>query len=78
MAPFMASLVARLNQAKKENVGFLNPFLYTNAANGIVHDVTLGTNAIDPSTKGYEAGPGWVACSGLGTPDGAAMLNQLP
>jgi len=78
VAPLMAALVSRLNQAKKKNVGFLNPFLYSNAANGVMHDVTSGTNAIDNTIKGYQAGPGWDACTGLGTPDGTAILNNLP
>ena len=42
VAPLMAALVARLNQAKKKNVGFLNPFLYLNVAKGVVRDVTCG------------------------------------
>jgi kumamolisin len=78
VAPLMAALVTRLNQAKKKNVGLLNPFLYANAAKGVVHDVTSGTNAIDKTLKGYQAGPGWDACTGLGTPDGVAILNNLP
>ena len=78
VAPLMAALVARLNQAKKKNVGFLNPFLYANVAKGVVHDVTSGTNAIKNTIKGYEARPGWDACTGLGTPDGTAILNNLP
>lgn len=77
VAPLMAALVARLNQAKQKNVGFLNPFLYANVANGVVHDVTLGTNEIVDTVKGYAAGPGWDACTGLGTPDGTAILNNL-
>jgi kumamolisin len=78
VAPLMASLVALLNQARKKNVGFLNPFLYANATSGIVTDVTKGTNAIaNAPIKGYNAGPGWDACSGLGTPDGAAILAKL-
>jgi kumamolisin len=28
--------------------------------------------------KGYEAGPGWNACTGLGTPNGTVILNDLP
>jgi len=78
VAPLMASLVARLNQAKKKNVGFLNPFLYSNVAKGVVKDVTLGTNAIKDTLKGYTAGTGWDACTGLGTPDGTAILQNLP
>ncbi len=77
VAPLMSALVALLNQAKGKNVGFLNPFLYANVANGVVHDVTQGTNAITNTVKGYNAGVGWDACSGLGTPDGTAILNNL-
>lgn len=77
VAPLMSALVALLNQAKQKNVGFLNPFLYANAAKGVVHDVTTGTNAIDKTVVGYDAGPGWDACSGLGTPDGSAILANL-
>jgi kumamolisin len=78
VAPLMAALVARLNQAKKKNVGFLNQFLYSNMAKGVVNSVTSGTNAIQNTVKGYDAGPGWNACAGLGTPDGTAILNNLP
>lgn len=77
VAPLMAALVILLNQAKKKNVGFLHPFLYANAAKGVVRDVTSGTNAIKNTVKGYNAGPGWDACTGLGTPDGTAILNNL-
>jgi len=77
VAPLMAALVALLNQAKQKNVGFLNPFLYSSVAKGVVHDVTSGTNGIANTVKGYNAGPGWDPCSGLGTPDGTAILNNL-
>ncbi len=77
VAPLMSALIALLNQARKKNVGFLNPTLYANASAGVVHDVTVGTNAITNTVKGYNAGPGWDACSGLGTPDGTALLGKL-
>jgi kumamolisin len=77
IAPLMAALIARLNQAKKQRVGFLYPFLYANAARGVLSAVTSGTNAIKNTVKGYDAGPGWNACAGLGTPDGTAILNNL-
>jgi kumamolisin len=77
VAPLMAALIARLNQAKGKNVGFLNPFLYSHAASGVVKDVTQGTNAITDTVKGYKAGRGWDACTGLGTPDGTAILSKL-
>jgi len=77
VAPLMSALIALLNQARGKNVGFLNPTLYANASAGVVHDVTVGTNAITNTVKGYNAGPGWDACSGLGTPDGTALLGKL-
>jgi kumamolisin len=77
VAPLMSALIALLNQAKQKPVGFLNPFLYANVNKGVVHDVTSGTNAINNTVQGYSAGPGWDACTGLGTPDGTAILNNL-
>jgi tetratricopeptide (TPR) repeat protein len=77
VAPLMAGLVARLNQAKRNRLGFLNPFLYSHAGGGVVHDVVVGTNEIRNTLRGYAAGPGWDACTGLGTPDGLAILNAL-
>lgn len=77
VAPLMSALVVRLNQAKKKRVGFLNPFLYANVKKGVVRDVTSGTNTIKSTIKGYRAGPGWDACTGLGTPNGTAILKRL-
>jgi kumamolisin len=77
VAPLMSGLVALLNQAKKKNVGFMNPFLYANARKGAVKDVTKGTNAIAGTVKGYKARKGWDACTGLGTPDGSQILKLL-
>jgi kumamolisin len=77
VAPLMAALVVLLNQAKGKNVGFLNPFLYANVDKGVVKDVRAGTNAITNTVKGYNATAGWDACTGLGTPDGKAILDNL-
>jgi kumamolisin len=77
VAPLMSALVVLLNQAKKKNVGFLNPLLYAKAKSGVVKDVIKGNNGITGSVKGYSAGPGWDACTGLGTPDGMKLLNEL-
>ncbi len=35
------------------------------------NDITSGSNGA------YTAGPGWDACSGLGSPDGNALVNRL-
>jgi len=77
VAPLMAGLIARLNQAKQKRVGFINPFLYANAAAGATKDMAVGTNAIKDTVKGYNAGPGWDACTGLGTPNGTNILDLL-
>ena len=77
VAPLAAALIALLNQAKQKNVGFLNPFLYANANNGVVRDVETGSNVIKNTAPGYQATPGWDACAGLGTPDGTKILNTL-
>jgi hypothetical protein len=84
VAPLMAALAIKLNQAKKKNVGFLNPFLYQNVTKQIVHAVMSGNSimsetgdANSPLIPGYYAGPGWNACTGLGTPDGTERPRFL-
>ena len=69
VAPLWAGLVARLNQKLGRSVGFLNPILYQNP--GAFNDIVSGSN-ID-----YKAGPGWDACTGLGSPKGTAILQAL-
>jgi kumamolisin len=68
-------LVALINQKRGKAVGFLNPYLYQNyqqlSQSKALRDVTSGNNG------GYSAGPGWDACTGLGTPDGAQLLQAL-
>ena len=72
VAPLWAALVARCNQQLGTPAGFLNALLYTDAAaRASLRDVTSGNNV------GYQAGPGWDACTGLGSPDGAALLAAL-
>ena len=71
MAPLWAALVARLAQQAGKKLGLLQTVLYEGAKPGVVqpgfHDVTSGSNGA------YTAGPGWDACTGLGTPDGATL-----
>lgn len=75
VAPLMAALIAQINQAKQKNVGFINTFLYANPS--MLHNVLVGDNGIAGTIPGYNAGPGWNACTGLGTPDGTAILKAL-
>jgi kumamolisin len=70
VAPLWAALIAVLNQQLGKNVGFLNPQLYTFGETPF-YDVTSGNNG------DYSAGPGWDACTGLGSPNGQALLTAL-
>jgi kumamolisin len=71
VAPLWAALIARLNQELGAPVGFLQPRLYPLLGTSSFHDVTKGDNGA------YKAGPGWDACTGLGTPDGANLATAL-
>lgn len=76
VAPLWAGLIALLNQRLGRPVGYLNPLLYGQSVAGTFHDITAGGNAVD-GTPGYPARAGWDACTGLGTPDGQALLASL-
>ncbi len=71
VAPLWAALFARINQLLGAPVGFVNPHLYADASTGAFHDITAGGNG------GYDAGPGWDACTGLGSPEGTALASVL-
>jgi len=64
VAPLYAGLVARINQQKGKTAGFINPTLY--ATPSLCRDITQGDNNTTAGGKGYKAGPGWDACTGLG------------
>jgi kumamolisin len=70
-APLWASLIAILNQGLNARCGFLNPILYDKAEKGVLNDITSGNNGA------YSAGPGWDACTGLGSPNGQRLLHAL-
>jgi kumamolisin len=71
VAPLWAGLIARLNQQLGAPLGFVQPRLYPLLGSAAFHDITSGDNG------GYSAGPGWDACTGLGSPDGSALLTEL-
>lgn len=75
VAPLWAALVALMNEQISKNVGFLNPTLYTLGETDF-HDITSGNN--DDSKLGYySAKTGWDPCTGLGSPNGTALLNAI-
>ena len=75
VAPLWAALATRLAQATGRPLGLLAPALYQRVAAGAAaagfRDITTGNNGA------YSAGPGWDPCTGLGVPDGIALLTAL-
>ncbi len=71
-APLWAALIARLNQGLNTKLGFVNPLLYqAQRSPGAFRDINKGNNG------DYKAGPGWDPCTGLGVPNGNALLKAL-
>ena len=71
VAPLWAGLIALINQQIGKPVGFLQPALYQLIGTPSFHQIVKGDNG------GYNAGLNWNACTGLGTPNGAAILKAL-
>lgn len=75
VAPLWAALVARLVQSSGTQLGLAQQLLYAAAAKGQVptgfRDITSGSNGV------YSAAAGWDACTGLGVPDGEALLGVV-
>jgi kumamolisin len=80
VAPLWAGLVALLNQKRasrsKPPVGFINPLIYAPAVAGTFRDIVQGNNDVEGLGK-YQAGPGWDACTGLGSPDASMLIAAL-
>jgi len=75
VAPLWAGLITRLAQATGKKFGLLQPMLYAGASPGVD---SAGFNDIAEGNNGaYKAGPGYDACSGLGSPSGSALLDVL-
>jgi kumamolisin len=75
VAPLWAGLIARLAQAAGTRFGLLQPLIYKGVAPGVAaagfNDIVQGGNGA------YNAGPGWDPCTGLGSPNGTALLSLL-
>jgi kumamolisin len=72
VAPLWAGLIALLNEQLGKNVGWLHPKLYGQLSERqALRDITSGNNGA------YQAQTGWDACTGLGSPNGQAILNLL-
>ena len=75
VAPLWAALVCRMAQSTGKPFGLLQPLVYAGLSAGTAaagfQDITSGNNGA------YAACPGWDACTGLGSPDGTALLGIL-
>ena len=78
VAPLWAGLIARINQQLDKPAGFINPLLYAQEPGaGALNDIISGNNDITGQIGGYQAGPGWDACTGWGSPNGAVLAQVL-
>ncbi|MBA3825392.1 MAG: S53 family peptidase, partial [Ktedonobacterales bacterium] len=83
-APLWAALIAIANQMAGCNLGFINPALYqiglSDKAAHDFHDITVGNNNADANgvaVQGFNAGPGWDAVTGWGSPNAPSLLPDL-
>jgi kumamolisin len=71
VAPLWAGLIAVANQQLKTHVGFIQPAIYAAKAASGFNDITQGNNGA------FSAGPGWDACTGLGSPNATKLIPML-
>jgi kumamolisin len=75
VAPLWAGLIARLAETTGKKFGLLQPLIYADVTPGTAapgfNDIVSGNNGA------YQAQPGWDACTGLGSPNGEALLTLL-
>jgi len=71
VAPLWAGLIAVANQQLGTQVGFIQPALYAAKAASAFNDITVGNNGA------FSAGPGWDACTGLGSPIASKLIPLL-
>lgn len=72
VAPLWAALIARLNQKLQKPTGYLNPLLY-----GDLQQASVTQDIVDGNNGAFQAGAGWDACTGWGTPNGSALMSAL-
>jgi kumamolisin len=73
VAPLWAALVACINATQGARCGYITPLLYdlSNKDAKPLRDITQGDNGF------YKAGPGWNACTGLGSPIVEKVIEAL-
>jgi len=76
VAPLWAGLVALMNQQLGKPLGFVNPLLYQ-IPESAFFDIKIGGNSAQGGNAPYQAGDDWDACTGLGSPNGSALVAAL-
>jgi kumamolisin len=73
VAPLWAGLIAVANAQNGKSAGFIQPAIYAAKGKAAFNDITSGTN-YSGTPVGFKAGPGWDACTGLGSPIGTKLI----
>jgi kumamolisin len=71
VAPLWAGLIAVANQQNRAAAGFVQPAIYAAKNGNAFFDITVGNNG------SFNAGPGWDACTGLGSPMAPRLINAV-
>ena len=92
-SPQWAAITAIIDQKAGTDLGVINPALYrlgnpssASYCAACFHDVTTGNNSVtnldannnSVSITGFNAGTGWDATTGIGTPNAASLATALP
>jgi len=71
VAPLWAGLIAIANQQNGKSAGFIQPAIYAAKGKASFNDITQGNNG------SFKAGPGWDACTGLGSPIAPQLIKLV-
>jgi kumamolisin len=71
VAPLWAGLIALSNRQNGKSAGFIQPQIYAAKGASAFNDILSGNNGA------FFAGPGWDACTGLGSPIGTKLIALL-
>ncbi len=71
VAPLWAGLIAVANQQNGKPAGFIQPAIYAAKNKGAFRDTVEGNNG------SFHAGPGWDACTGLGSPIAPRVIAAI-
>src|SRR5262249_16768438 len=71
VAPLLAGLIAGAHQPNRAPARFVPPALFSAKNRNACLDITAGNNG------SFNAGPGWDACTGLGSPMAPRLINAV-